>query len=174
MGKVNKLLMDYKGNPMLIHTLNQLTPTGVRDIVLVLGHEHEKILDIVPEHEKIRIVLNPEYRKGMSTSMKAGIRAVKKDTDLVMICLGDMPYLQQGDYALILDQITQQFHSSLILQPEYQGQRGHPVCFANKYFRELSEMPDDDNGARRVIKKHLDCLRLLDMPNNHCLQDIDQ
>ena len=66
----NKLLKKYKNRPLINHILKSLIKSKVNKIIIVLGRESRKIKKIVLKSKKITFVVNSQYLKGISTSIK--------------------------------------------------------------------------------------------------------
>lgn len=60
------------------------------EVVLVLGYEAERIWWKIQAPE-VKILLNPDYREGMSTSLRRGILAADTDTQAFLVVLADQP-----------------------------------------------------------------------------------
>ena len=94
MGKANKMLLPYKGKPVIAVTVDNIVAAGVSDIVVVTGFEQEKIQEVL-NTRPVRIMSNPDYEKGMTTSIQKGIAHAKGNG--YMICLGDMIHIMPGN-----------------------------------------------------------------------------
>ncbi len=66
----NKLTKLFKGKPLINHILFSLIKSKVNNIVIVLGYEHLKIKTKLLKSKKINFVINKNYKKGMSSSIK--------------------------------------------------------------------------------------------------------
>ena len=69
----NKLLKKYKKKYLINHILKSLIKSKVNKIIVVLGHENRKIRKIALKSKKITFVINSQYLKGVSTSIKMWI-----------------------------------------------------------------------------------------------------
>jgi molybdenum cofactor cytidylyltransferase len=173
MGDQNKLLLPIRNIPMIRRVVDALIQAPITEIILVLGYEQKKIRSILSQQEKLKILANPDFEKGMSTSIKIGVQHLGTDTHGCFICLGDMPYLTSEDYTMIKQYVEDNWQPSLIAVPTFNGQRGHPVFFGTSYLPELANLGDNDIGARILLKKHLQNLQTMAFPNNHVIKDID-
>jgi molybdenum cofactor cytidylyltransferase len=75
MGRLKQLL-PWDGTPLIAWQVGQLQEAGADDVVVVLGHEAEQIRSAVPE--PARVVINPDYKQGRATSLRA--RAQRRPT----------------------------------------------------------------------------------------------
>lgn len=172
MGKENKLLLSYRGYPIIQHQVNEIQKSSLADCIVVLGHEAEKISAVLPK--KIQTVFNENHLTGMTSSIQKGIEAVDEKVKGFMICLSDMPFVTSNDY----DEISHFFlknidkYPRLIVQPVYLQQRGHPVIFSSYYRKELLEHIAPE-GCREIIRRNKREVRQLDMKQPNILKDID-
>ncbi len=60
MGRRNKLLALFQNKPLVLHVVDQLAASRVGEIVVVLGHEAEKIFDVLSVHKKTLRPLVPK------------------------------------------------------------------------------------------------------------------
>ena len=74
----NKLLKKYKNRPLINHILKSLIKSKVNKIIIVLGYENKKIKKIALKSKKIIFVVNSQYLKGISTSIKCGLKKISK------------------------------------------------------------------------------------------------
>lgn len=170
MGPVNKLLADLRGRPILLHVMHAVRASRVSEIVVVTGHEQERVRPLV-ERLADRIVFNPRHAEGLSTSMIAGLDAVSSSADAAVICLGDMPWLT----APHIDRLISAFDPDAareICVPVYQGRRGNPVLWSRRFFDEMRAITGDQ-GARRLLAAHSDVIVEVEMEDGGVLEDID-
>ena len=76
-GKDNKLLVYYKKKPLLSYSLKALLKSKVKDIVVVLGKDKQKILEqIHPKNKKIKVIFNKNYKRevAMASSILTGLK----------------------------------------------------------------------------------------------------
>jgi molybdenum cofactor cytidylyltransferase len=145
-----KLLASVGGAPLVRRTVQALLEAALGELVVVVGSDAEPVraaLDGVP----VRIVTNPAYAGGMSTSLRVGIDALGVDVEAAVVALGDQP----GIGAAIVDPIITRYFADRapIVAPIYRGGvRGNPVLFDRSLFRELRAVTGDE-GGRSVVAK---------------------
>lgn len=146
----NKLLADVDGEPLVRRTVAAALASRAADVVVVTGHQAadvEAALAGLP----VRLVANPDFADGQSTSVKAGIAAVPEDCEAAVVLLGDMP----GVDATVIDQVIGAYApaaGSLVVVPVHDGRRGNPVLWSRRYFPELLAL-EGDEGARAVLRR---------------------
>lgn len=135
----NKLTERLNGTPVLLHALNAVGNSDISETVIVLGHESKKIQSLLKGYRS-RIVDNPLYQSGISSSIKAGIESISKSVDGAVITLGDMPGITPD----ILNALIRNFEPGKICIPVYNGKPGNPVLWSKRFFRNcavLREIP---------------------------------
>ncbi len=172
MGTENKLLLPYRGRPLIQHQVEEIQQSQLTDFTVVLGHDAEQVGAVLPS--EVKKVFNENHLSGMTSSIQAGIEAVEEKVKGYMICLSDMPLLTAKDYDDIVDFFLKNIdnYPRLIVQPVHQQHRGHPVIFSSYYRKELLEHTDPE-GCRKIIRKNKKEVRQLDMLQPNILKDID-
>jgi molybdenum cofactor cytidylyltransferase len=144
-----KLLAPFRGAPLIRRTVENVLASQVSETVVVLGRDGEDVrraLTGLP----VRFVINPGFRRGLSTSLRAGVEALEPSTLAAIIVLGDQP----GVTPAIIDHVIDEGRRSRlpIVVPEYAGTRGNPAMFDAEVFAELRAI-EGDQGARAVITR---------------------
>lgn len=170
MGPVNKLLAVVDGAPMLAHVIDAVASSKVRPVIVVLGHEADRIRAALAERN-VTFVDNPDYANGLAASLKRGIAALPSDVDGAVICLGDMPDVR----AAHIDRLIAAFdpiEGRSICVPTFNGKRGNPVLFDRRYFTEMASL-SGDTGARHMIGAHAEAVCEVAMGDEGVLIDLD-
>jgi len=170
MGRNNKLLAEIDGKPMIKHVVEQVEKSQASTLVLVTGHKSGEVKNAVGPL-KGQFVNNPNYEEGMSTSLCKGIEALDPSVDGALIILGDMPEISPNHIDKLIEAFTSDKKIEACL-PVFQGKRGNPVLWGRRYFDDIRAITGD-KGARDMIKKHLDEITLVNMPDDGILTDVD-
>ncbi|NKB49851.1 MAG: NTP transferase domain-containing protein [Alphaproteobacteria bacterium] len=170
MGVVNKLLVKVDGKPMIRHAVDNLKAAGASPIVVVTGHEAERVREILDDADVI-FVHNEAYEQGLSTSLRTGIAAVPDVCDGAVVALGDMPRLQPAHVARLIAAFSADTGRAICV-PTWQGKRGNPVLWARRFFAEMAQV-DGDVGAKHLIGAHADSVYEVEMPDSGVLIDVD-
>jgi molybdenum cofactor cytidylyltransferase len=148
-----KQLLDWHGAPLIQYQVRQLQETTAGEIVVVLGHEAERIRPLVAQVQdsRVRIVINNDYPQGKTTSIKAGLDALEGNPDTVMLLAVDQP--RPAD---VLQRLIEEHHDggNLISVPSHQGKHGHPPIFSTVLLPELLAITEEDRGLLRVVEGH--------------------
>ena len=163
-----KPLLRYRGTTFLGHLVEVLRGQ-VDPLILVLGHEADRIRKVVPTD--VTIVVNPNYQLGQLSSLQSAIRpalAGQSAIEGALVALVDHPCITRELISLLIRTFEEQRPPVLI--PTYRGRRGHPMIFSAPLFSELLEAPLDQ-GARVVVRRHK-ALELA-VEDEGILQDLD-
>lgn len=168
MGKVKQLL-PFAQSTVLEQVINNLLESKLDEIIVVLGYQAQKIARKIGSNH-VKIVINPNFKQGMSSSIKCGLSQIDKRAEAIMIMLGDQPLIGKE----IVDTLIEMFLKSNqgIIVPVYEGRRGHPIIFDVKYKSELLSLKDDI-GGRKVIETHLQDILEVEVNSPGVIIDID-
>ena len=162
------------GDKYLIEwVLDAALESCLQTVVLVLGHNHRAILralGLKTNHPRLTVEINADYRKGQSTSLKAGLSGVRESFEAVMYLLGDQPLVT----AELIDRMLDQFEHSEkdICVPVCNAQRGNPVIFRRPLYEDLMRV-SGDIGARNIIRDNSDRTYFLEIDKPLYFSDID-
>jgi molybdenum cofactor cytidylyltransferase len=149
MGRQKLTLPMADGRPLVRVSVEQVLAAGVDDTVVVLGGDAEAVaLALAPL--PVRTVVNSRYAEGQSTSLRAGLDALRPGTVAAVVALGDQP-LPDPD---VIRRLIAAFRATgrLIAAPVYRDGRGNPVLFAASLFAELGAVTGD-RGGREVVAR---------------------
>lgn len=169
MGKQNKLLIPIDGVPMVAHVANAALASRASQVIVVTGHTAPRIEALLASHGT-EFVHNSDYKKGMATSLSAGLQALPPHVNAVLVLLGDMPYVR----AEHIDQLISVHidNPDAICVPKHGGQRGNPVLWPRRCFDQMAQL-DGDLGARMLLDEHAEYIRFVDIDSAAILRDID-
>jgi molybdenum cofactor cytidylyltransferase len=147
---VPKLALPVDGTPMLRRVVEAAAGSRCRETVVVLG-AHEDAYRALLEGTPARVVVNPEFAHGLSTSIRAGVAALSPQSEAVVILLGDQPRIT----APVVDRLIAVYveEGKRIVASAYRGAVGVPVLFDAALYLELLTL-EGDAGARSVIEAY--------------------
>jgi molybdenum cofactor cytidylyltransferase len=166
-----KQLLPWRGKTVLEHVLDTLLSSSVDEVVLVLGHEAERVLEKVAIRE-IKVVFNPDYQKGMSTSLRRGFMAMNKDAEGFLVVLADQPAVTPEIIDRLIDSFRRVRPGKNIVAPSFRGRRGHPVLFGRKYREEFGGLTGEV-GGREILARHPEDILALEVDTDAVLIDLD-
>ncbi len=164
-----KQLLDWGGIPLVRAVALEVRATGIDDIVVVTGAaQHEVVAALAGL--SLRVVENPGYAEGQSSSLRVGVAALEVTTNAVLIVLGDQPFVTAQIMTHILS--VYQTSGAMIIAPRYRGVRGNPVLFDRAVFAELLKV-SGDQGARSILAAQPERITYVDFEDERPLIDID-
>jgi len=145
-----KPLVRLGDRPLLAHVLDGLRGSGVDETVVVLGDSADRVRREL-EFEGVRVVENPEYRRGMSSSLKAGLAALPSEAGAFFVVLGDEPFVRSETYDALI--AAREATGARIILPTYLGVRGNPVLLDRSLAAEADAITGD-RGCRELHQRH--------------------
>jgi molybdenum cofactor cytidylyltransferase len=165
----SKQLLPIKCQPMVRRVVAAVCAADLAQVIVVVGAEADAVaeaLDGLP----VDIVANEHWADGMSTSLRAGLHALRPEAQATLIALADQPGLS----AELLDALVARYLKSgaPIVAPYHRGSRGNPVLFDRALFAELLAV-EGDRGGREVVARHAQEVDRVDLTSPAMLVDVD-
>ena len=170
MGEDNKLLQKINGVNMVVLVAEQIKKSKVSEFIVVTGFEADQIKDCL-KHLTENFIYNPQHSKGLSSSLKIGLKNISGDIDGVIVFLGDMPLIQSQH----IDSLIQAFDPTegrSICVPVHGRKRGNPVLWGRQYFNEITAIKGD-TGAKHLLEEYSDQISEVVIDSDGILFDVD-
>ena len=168
----DKLTLPLGSRMMIDWVLKAAAESRLDKIILVAKPDDYEIIEAGKRYGTV-IVLNPDYKEGMSTSIKKALLELEKYKKIEGFCvlLGDQPFITPDT----INQLIEVFHRGKkeIIVPSYQGKSGNPVLFDIAWKENFMRI-SDDVGGRVLIKMYPEKVRKIEMSDNTILFDIDR
>ena len=161
----HKLLLPLGGEALVRRTVRQVSAAGFDDVLVVVGHEHERVLASLQDLD-VRHAINAQYATGMGSSFRVAVESMP-ESEAAMFALADQPLLGAADYRRLLDACRTQ--AARIISVRYGDITAPPHLFDRRYFPELAVL---EHGARPVLQRHQDDRHVLHF-SPELLLDID-
>ena len=146
----NKLIKLYKNKPLINYSLNVLKKSKANKIVIVLGHQFKEVKKIIKKNKKIIFTYNKNYKKGMASSIKVGLKKVSKNDDGFIVAQSDMPFVKLSDINKICRSIkTKKF---LVHALKYKNRLGNPIGFDISLIKKFKNIKGQF-GAKFMVKR---------------------
>ena len=137
--------------------------------MVVLGADQEKIR-MALEGQPVVFVQNPDFRRGMLSSIQCGLQALPADATAAMIFPGDLPTLSAPVIRKLLQ--ARDCASRGLIVPVFAGKRGHPLLLGLEYRAEVGRL-DPAVGLRQLLIDHPDDVLEVEVEDEAVLKDID-
>src|SRR4051794_11914516 len=102
MGGENKLTATIGGTPLVRIAAKAALAGGADPVVIVTGHAPDDVRNAV-SGLPVAFAHNPDYRDGLSTSLRAGVAALPSDIVGVAALLADMPRVDDAIVRRLID-----------------------------------------------------------------------
>jgi len=166
---IDKLALSWGRETILEHCFKTLLRSHVEELVVVLSGRNKGVKNLF-QGQKARILTNAHTWKGMSSSIRKGIRATSPRSNGILIALGDQPFLKTRTINALIREFDRQKES--IIVPAFQGKTGHPVIFHKAYKKELMSLKGDV-GGRSIIQRHPEKVRVVRVRSIGVVKDVD-
>ena len=165
----NKLFLPYAASTVIDTIIIELAACeGVRDIVVVTGHEAERVAAHLKAYP-VRCVYNAAYiRAEMLVSIQTGLRALPDAAEAVLIVLGDQPRLRRE----IVQRVIEAAEPDALIVPSFEMKRGHPILIPRSVWPSILSLPPEAT-LRDVIRANADHIRYITFDDDSVLRDID-
>ncbi|HMO73410.1 MAG TPA: nucleotidyltransferase family protein [Paracoccaceae bacterium] len=169
MGARDKLTEQVGGEPMIRRTVRAALATGAPVIVVVPPDRPARraALAGLP----VATVIARDAAQGMAASLRAGIAALPRDAAGVMVLPADMPGLTADALQAVIAAFAAA-PSGIHRGATADGRPGHPTVFPADLIPALT-LVEGDEGGRSVIAAHLNRLRLVPLPGDAAVLDLD-
>jgi molybdenum cofactor cytidylyltransferase len=167
---VNKLALPFGDTTVIEQVVKTFIACDVKDIVVVTGHEREKIETLLNRYQA-RCVHNAGYAHGeMFSSIQTGLRAMSPACSAALVTPGDYPLIE----ARVVTQIIAAYlrEPGQIVIPSYLRRGGHPILIDRGHWRDILSAP---LGAtlRDVIRTRSWRVHYVDVDTESAIRDMD-
>lgn len=149
-----KLLQPWKNKPIVKHATDAAIEVFPKQTYIVTGANRSKVI-AASGLPNCREIYNPDYRRGIGSSISAAAKYGDANCTGLFILLADQALIQSKHLQALA--CTWRGGDAQIIATEFGETTGPPVLFGRSYFEELRTL-DDDHGARRVIRDNYDSL----------------
>ena len=172
MGKINKLLFEIKGVPMVRKVAIEMLKSNLDSCFAVTGYESERVAKAL-KGLPIKIIKNHEWENGQGTSVRKVATKLNNDSGDLMIMLGDLPDVKREDFNYLIKSHTDIMNSEFTITiPEYKGLKGNPVIWGRSYMPQLKEL-SGELGGRKLFKKYLKEINSVEINSDCIISDVD-
>lgn len=162
----NKLLLPFKGKALIEHTIDVVLSCSFYYPLLIVSND--KIKEI-GEKKGINVIFNNQAHKGQSEAIKLGLINAPISCGYAFFT-GDQPLMDKKTITLLIDEFSH--NQNKIIIPCFKGTKGSPVIFPNSLKEELLLL-EGDNGGKKVIYRHMDMVKHVEIDRLSFLFDID-
>jgi molybdenum cofactor cytidylyltransferase len=186
-----KPLLPFGSGSVIEQVVRSLSASPIHDLLVVVGHRGDEIAEHLgrwalgvgrweldgpnaqcptPNASSLRVIPNPDYARGMLSSVQEGVAAADPATTLFLIALADQPSIPRALVAHLITVFEERRPGLLI--PTFSGRRGHPLLIDARYRDEIAAL-DPDLGLRELLQRHPDDLLHLPVEVEAVVRDMD-
>jgi molybdenum cofactor cytidylyltransferase len=151
-----KQVERLRGKPLVQHAVDAAAEAGLDEIVVVVGHDADRVALALDLPRGARIVVNDRYAEGQATSLAAGLRALAASSDAAIVLLADQPGIEARHVRSLVDALDAAADSE-ILRTRFRDGPG-PALLARSVWDEAAQLTGD-TGARALIDAGPDRVR---------------
>ena len=167
----NKLIKLYKNKPLINYSLNVLKKSKVNKIIIVLGHQHKEVKKIIKKNKKIIFTYNKNYKQGMASSIKTGLKKISKNDKGFIIVQSDMPFVKQSDINKICRSINSK--KFLVHALKYKNRVGNPIGFDSSLIKKFKNIKGQF-GAKFMVKRLKNRTNFINISSLKSFKDFDK
>lgn len=168
--KENKLLLKLGGETLIERVVKTVKGSSADEVIVVLGHEAEKVREQLVKLD-CKLVVNENYMRGQSESVKVGLAAVASSAEAVMILPADVALIDAESINSVIDEHRKS--KSHIVIASHKHQSGHPILLDRALFQEVSQIDESALGLKAVINRHRSEVKYVEVGTENVLIDID-
>tara|TARA_B100001094_G_C18094091_1_gene752057 strand:+ start:733 stop:1308 length:576 start_codon:yes stop_codon:yes gene_type:complete len=146
----NKLIKLYKKIPLINHSLKKLQKSNVNKIIIVLGHDYREIKKIIKKNKKNIFIYNKNFKKGMASSIKVGLKKVARNDEGFIVVQSDMPFIKTSDINKIYNSIK--LKKFLVYMLKFKNRIGNPIGFDISLIKKFKNIRGEF-GAKFMVKR---------------------
>ena len=166
----NKLIKLFKKKLLINYILSSLIKSKVNKIIIVLGFEQLKVKKKLLKSKKIKFVINKNYKKGISSSIKTGLRSLSKRNKGFLIVQADMPNITKTTINKIILLINKSRKE--IFLPRFKNRAGNPIGFKKSMIKNINKIKGD-RGAKNIIKKNSKKIKFVNIYSKSILTNLN-
>jgi len=145
-----KPLLDLGGVSVIEKVIETHRAAGVKKIIVVVGYNGEAIKEHLKGRDDVQCVENPDYARGMYTSIQTGIATLDETTEAFFMHPADIPLVRSETIKALVRAYSERRRG--IVYPTFDGKRGHPPLIDFTYRSEIL-CDSGEGGLKRVLEQ---------------------
>lgn len=142
-GSSHKLLTTLNGVAVISKTVDVVSSCFDQPPTVVTGHKADEVTQTL-NGQLCSTSYNEHYADGMGTSLSHAVQKIPADSDWLLVCLGDMPFISKKTFELMKS--AAYATSATVIIPTFHGKQGHPVLWHKRHFVALTALSGDVGG----------------------------
>jgi len=165
-----KALLKVNDDTVIRLLTKEYVSSKLAELIIVINPTLKGVYNVLAEFSEkpqVKIIENKDFKKGMFSSVKAGINA--SSFDIILLGLVDNPLIKKD----MLDYLIENYIEGEILIPVYKGKKGHPVVFSGFVKRDILEADYEKTTLQDIFMKNSERIRLLKSIDESVIIDMD-
>ena len=167
----NKLIKIFKSKPLINHALNSVKNSKIKKIIIILGYQFKEVKKKIKKNKKIIFVHNKNYKNGMSSSIKSGLKKINKNDKGFIILQSDMPFVKTSDINKIYNSIIRKKY--LVHALKYKNRIGNPIGFDISILNKFKKIRGNV-GAKYMVKRLHKSTNFIKVSSDKVFKDLDK
>ena len=150
-----KQLLTFRGESLVRRAVRAATNACDAGVAVVAG-DTRALIEAELRESGAAVVENPEWRRGMGTSIRCGLRhliASTRELNAAVVMACDQPFVDARVVGALMAE--QERSGKAIVSSSYANTLGIPALFDRSCFDALLALPDD-SGAKALIESRPD------------------
>ena len=164
-----KPILKLGDKTILERTIRLFRDLGIEEVIVVVGHGAREIVPIVHDC-RARAIMNGQFKRGMFSSVQAGVKALSTDSHAFFVLPVDIPLVHPRTIKDLLE--AYRSGKSKMVFPVYLGKRGHPPLVDACYRNEILSYSGEE-GLRAVFRNHENESVQVEVADEMILSDLD-
>jgi molybdenum cofactor cytidylyltransferase len=171
MGRAKALLRLGDADTFLTRIVKTFVEADVEDVLVVVGHEADRIASGLPADLPARLVFNRDYDRGQLSSLVAGLAVVDRPgVEAVLVTLVDVPFVTPATVRAVVERYRAT-HAPIV-RPTSGLRHGHPLLIDRSLFGALRSA-DPEVGAKPIVRAHASAAGDIEIADEGSFLDID-
>ena len=166
----NKLIKIFKNRPLIHHALDSVKNSKIKKLIIVLGYQFKEVKKKIKKNKKIIFVHNKNYKNGMSSSIKSGLKKISKKDKGFIILQSDMPFVKTSDINKIYNSLTRKKY--LVHALKYKNRIGNPIGFDISILNKFKKIKGNI-GAKYMVKRLKNSTNFIKVSSEKVFKDFD-
>ena len=167
----NKLIKMFRNKPLIHYALNSVQNSKIKKIIIVLGYQYKESKKKIKKNKKIIFTHNKNYKNGMSSSIKAGLKKISKKDKGFVIIQSDMPFVKTSDINKIYNSIVRKKY--LVHALKYKNRIGNPIGFDISFLNKFKKIKGNV-GAKYIVKRLHKNTNFIKVSSDKVFKDFDE
>ncbi|AGB41016.1 putative MobA-like protein [Halobacteroides halobius DSM 5150] len=169
-----KQLLPWEDSTILETVIKNIAETRFVDdeIRVILGAQADRIEKILScwDEKRLKVLRNNNYKEGMLTTVRQGIKDIPITTEYIMLALGDQPLITTDIFNLVLKECLRKKPD--IMVPVVNGKRGHPLLINKRLIPEI-HLLKKQGGLRNLLHKYPERVYHFNINDESIIVDLD-